>query len=195
MCFLPQCPPCPTADNSLALPQRQAGLEDGGRWDEALAHLIPWEHLAFLEAKRGVWAQSVPCPGQVQRLFLGSAECIVLCPCWAEKKEEQDWNYGISKVESRWLPTGLFVSMRPKAKAGSKDNKAQQKRDGVLVCRGYKIDPAQRYQENMRNTCLSPEQCHLQSFLPWGLIAPESLASILEMSSHNWSKLLGNLYF
>lgn len=33
----------------------------------------------FLEVRGGVCAQPLPCPGQVQHLFLGSAEYIVLC--------------------------------------------------------------------------------------------------------------------
>lgn len=62
--------------------------EGMGLWQ----HLIPWEDLAFLEAKGGVWAHPAPCPRQVQCLILGLAEYPVFCPYWKKKKREQDWN-------------------------------------------------------------------------------------------------------
>lgn len=65
----------------------------------------------FLEARGGVYAQPLPCPGQVQHLFLGSVEYIVLC-------------IYISQAEAQWPPMGTLVSVRPKAKAKREDNKA-----------------------------------------------------------------------
>ena len=87
--FLLQCPLGPVVESLSSMGRgRPVGMKGSGMrlWQD----LIPWESLAFLEAKGGVGAHPLPGPGQIWCLFLPPVESIVTWPCW--KKTGQDWN-------------------------------------------------------------------------------------------------------
>lgn len=171
--------PMSYAENASVLsPVRMEG-DKMGLWQP----LIPWEHLAFLEAKGGVWAPPPPHPGQVPYVFLGLAGYTVLSPSWKKKGTRLKlWWYimGRSTVISSWA----F-----RAKTESEAEKAQQKREGLLVYGWYKRDLVQRHQEIWGSTYW-PSPRSLSKILTLGpqVIVPEILGPILDTLSLDGSK-------
>ena len=98
--------PVSYAENASVLSPIRTEGDRMGLWQP----LIPWEHLAFLEAKGGVWARPPPRLGRYPVCFL-VWQNTVLGPSWKKKKEEQDGNYDdISWAEAQWLAPGLLES-------------------------------------------------------------------------------------